>query len=120
MSTSAALVAGTAALEAFLQVVFLVVLLCLEELSGPGDLRDDRPFEDTGPLDFLLDGESLLPLLIGMIEYRGTVLLADVGTLPVQGGGIVHPEEDVQEFVVCDLVRVELDPDGFGMTGSLP
>ena len=43
------------------------------------------------------------------------VLRSNVGPLPVQGGGVVHLEEDLQQVGGRDLGRVVLEVDGLGV-----
>jgi hypothetical protein len=56
-------------------------------------------------------------LLFAVIEDGGTVLRAHVRTLPVQCRRVMYVEENLQDFPVRNLSRVEGHPDSFGMTG---
>ena len=40
-----------------------------------------------------------------------------VGPLPIQRGGIVEVEEGIEEFVVTDLLTIEVDFDNFSVAG---
>jgi hypothetical protein len=54
-----------------------------------------------------------------MVEDRGTVLGADISTLPVERSWIVDGEEDLQEFSKGGYLGVERDLDYLGMPRRL-
>ena len=90
-----------------------------KEVRQCAHLGDDRPPErlrraelgDIGIGDFLL-------LRIGR-EDRGSVLRADIRSLPVQLRRIVrHGEEYLQELAIADSLRIVGDLDRFGVAGG--
>jgi hypothetical protein len=88
--------------------VLLVVRLGRPPLAGGRDLCDD------GAVPPLLVGELCdLPgvlLLLRVVEVDGgAVLWAGIGTLAVQGCGVVRAVEELEELAVRDLVWVEDD-----------
>src|SRR5439155_5939628 len=96
---------------AFLEVS-LVIVLGAPERRERRDLGDDRTA--IAPAGLLpLAGSRGRFLLRGIVEEdRGSVLRPDVRTLPVLGGWIVIFPEHVEQPVVGDLFRIELDLDG--------
>src|SRR5690606_18721751 len=59
-----------------------------------------------------------IPLLWGLIEYRGAILAADIVTLSVELGRIVsHREEQLQQLAEADPCRIIMHLDDFGMPG---
>lgn len=54
-------------------------------------------------------------LFLVLIEDGRTVLGADVALLPVEGGRIVHPEEETAEVGELHLLGVELHVEDLGM-----
>ena len=78
------------------------------------DLRADLPLPPLliRLLRHLL-GETLL--LVTVVEDSGAVLGSGVHALAVEGGGIVHLVEELEEGVVADRGRVEGHLEGFGV-----
>jgi uncharacterized protein len=54
-----------------------------------------------------------------MEEDRRAVLVADVGSLPVQRGRVVIIPEDFEQFVIADDLGVKGDLDHLGMAGAI-
>lgn len=82
--------------------VLLVVVLGIPPLAGGQDLSDDLALPPllVDELGHLLGDLLLLGVVV---EDAGAVLRASVRTLAVQGRGVVHAVEELQEFLVCDL-----------------
>ena len=59
-----------------------------------------------------------LVLLVVMEENSRAILRASVASLSVEGRGIVHSVEEVDQFLVLDDTGIELDLDGFRMASS--
>ena len=93
-------------------VVSLVVILGGPETARRGDLRHDvvafAPQLGDEPLGRrLLGGRG--------VEYLGTVLVAEVGALPVFLGRVVDFEEQACQRLVGHLCRIEYHTYGFGI-----
>lgn len=97
--------------------VVLVVVFGGEELGGGGEFGDNGVGEDLGGGQLVNGGLGGGALVFGVVEDGGAVLGAVVGTLAVEGGGIVDGEEDVEELGVGDEGGVKDDADGFGVAG---
>ena len=54
-------------------------------------------------------------LLVAVVENAGAVLGAGVHALAIEGGGIVHLVEELEEGGVADRGRVEGHLEGFGV-----
>lgn len=104
-----ALVASRVSVE-----VELVVLLGSPPLASGSKLGDDAVLP---PLLVGLGGDltgNLLLLRVVVVDGRA-VLGAGVGTLLVEGCGVVHAVEEFEELLVRDLFGVEDDLGGFGV-----
>src|SRR6185369_15459901 len=109
---------GCAAGVAMLLEVTLVVLLGPVERGRGGDLRDDLPL---ARLLLCITGCDRGFLLAGvMVEDRRAVLAAEIQALAVAGGRIVDLPENLQQFRVADLGRVEPHLDRLGVAGAVP
>src|SRR5207244_5986739 len=95
----------------------LVIVLGRIERRRRDDLRDDRAREIFRVRLFRCGRGG--GLLVVVREDRGAVLVPDVGPLAVQLRRIVDAEEDVEQLVVRDLVGIELDLDGLGVSGGV-
>jgi len=79
-------------------------------------LRHDRIVPDVLCLD-LLDRLLGDRALLGRVrEDDGAILCADVRALPIQCRRIVHAEEDLEQIVIADLLRIEGDLDDLGVS----
>ena len=98
-------------------LVALVVVLRLPEPRQRRHLRDDRAGPGL-PRVPLSDRGLGLPLLFGrVVEHDRAVLRPHVVPLPVECGGVVQREEDVQQLAVRDDRGVEGDLDDLGVPG---
>ncbi|HYH36338.1 MAG TPA: hypothetical protein VD706_02445, partial [Candidatus Saccharimonadales bacterium] len=97
--------------------VFLMILFSLVEWPGLLNPRDDRIFETR--LRIILDFFSGGKLFIIEAKDSRTVTVADIGTLAVELGGIMHPEKLPAERPVAHLLRIEVQQYGFGVTGRM-
>src|SRR5256885_10724652 len=106
---AAAALAVPAVAHRVLLPVLLVVLLRRPERGGLGDLRDDRRLERLGLLDLRLRclGGGLLRVV--RVEDLGGVLRSVVAELTLVVGRVDVVPEDVEQLVVADDARVELD-----------
>src|SRR5436305_13745800 len=59
----------------------------------------------------------LAVLLVALREDRRAILGADVIALAIELRRVVGREEDIQQIVVAELLRIEGDPDRFGVAG---
>src|SRR5581483_10520190 len=109
--------AGVAARAALLLEVLLVVVLGLEELAGRDDLGRDPVRQPR--LQVRPRREGLLLLLGRVEEHRRAVLAADVRPLAVALGRVVRAPEEVEQLLVRDVRRIELDLDRLGMAGRV-
>src|SRR5207244_433591 len=104
-----------AAAAASLLEVLLVVVLGPPERRGRRDLGDDRSAEATRPLE-LVERSAGGVLLLGVVDEDGrAVLVADVGPLAVELGGIVTGPEDVEQLLVGDPLGVVVDLERLGV-----
>lgn len=88
--------------------VQLVILLSGPPLAGGRDLGDDASLPPLG-IGFCRDVARNL-LLLGVVEVDGgAVLGASVGALGVEGRGVVHGVEELEELCVRDLGGVKDD-----------
>jgi len=93
------------ALGVFFHVILMVFLGIVKSVRG-FDFGRCFFFEDAGPVEFRLRFLGCFSLLIGMIEYHGTVLRADIRTLPVDLGRIMQPPEIPEQLLVGDFIRI--------------
>src|SRR5262245_13793064 len=98
-------------------VIPLMIDLCRVESSelrhfGNNRIGPDLRGRDVG--DGFFSGGLLLRR---MIEDRGAILGADVGTLPVQSRRIVYGEEDIEQVLEGDYLRIERDLHNLGVAG---
>ena len=96
----------------------LVVILGRIELLQRDNLGDDR-FGKSLRIGKLTDEffRGLLLLLIG-VKDRRAVLAAGIRALAVELGGIVrHTEKYLQQLLIGNLRRIEMDAHRFGMPG---
>lgn len=97
--------------------VLLVVFFGAVEGGGGLHFGDDGTIEDAGFFE-RGDGFARFGFLFGIvIENRGAVLRADVGSLAIERGGIVVLKKRGDEFAIGNLSGVEFDFDGFGVAG---
>src|SRR5919197_4190908 len=102
---------------ALLLEVLLVVVLGLVEGGRGDDLGRDALREPR--LHLGLRGERLLLLLRRVEEDRGAVLAADVRALAVPLSGVVRAPEEVEQLLVGDDRRIELDLHRLGVAGGV-
>src|SRR3977135_2881006 len=96
--------------------IALLVVLSRPEMRCGYDLGDDRLVEEPLCLFFGLSG-CLLLLRVVEEDHR-PVLMTMVGSLPVEGRGIVHVPESVEQLVVCELGGVICDFDRLSVASS--
>src|SRR2546423_8206970 len=105
-------------LAALFQIA-LVIFFRAPELRRGLDLGYDRPIESSALSYFLLRLFSSGFLFRRMIENHGTVLGADIRALPIQSRRIVVGPENVEELIVTDLRRVELQLNDLSVAGFI-
>jgi hypothetical protein len=81
------------------------------------DLRHDRALEPAALLDFFLCSLGCDFLRWRMIKNDGAILRPHIRPLSVQCRRIVIRPENVEQLIVIDLCRIELDLHDFGVTG---
>ena len=54
-----------------------------------------------------------------MIKNHGPILIADIGSLAIQRGGIVIRPENIQQLIVTHDSRIEFHLHNFGVTGRM-
>lgn len=104
---------GGAALGEVLLVVFLGAVKGAGglEFGHDGAIENVRFFQRS-------DGFARFGFLFGvMIENRGAVLGAEIGSLAIERGGIVVLEKSGDKFAIGDLRGIEFDFHGFGVAG---
>src|SRR5882672_1533224 len=106
---AAAAVAVVLVPDWILLVVVLVVFLGRVELCRCDDLGDDRLRERLRFLECRPGRFGSAPLRVVVDEDRGSVLRADVAELPVFHGRINRVPEVLQQALVRDALRIELD-----------
>src|SRR5947207_813754 len=94
-------------LATFLQVVLMIFFSAPECWSG-FDLRHDWAIEPAALLQFFFQSGSGGLLFRGVIKNYRSILLANIGALPVQRGGIMVRPEKIQKFIIAHLRRIEL------------
>jgi len=94
-----------------------MVVFCRIEFVQRGNLRDDGFLPQASFIEFSdeLFGDGFLLLVV--VEDGGTVLCARIHTLPVQCRWVVDREENLQDFPVRNLGRIEGHLDRFRMAG---
>lgn len=96
--------------------VELVILLGGPPPAGGGDLGDDAPLPPLGI--GLCRNVARDLLLLGVVEVDGGAVLGpSVGALGVEGRGVVHGVEELEELCVRDLGGVKDDLSSFGVCG---
>ena len=105
-------------LAALFQIA-LVVFFRAPEIRRRLDLGYDRPIEFAALSYFLLRLFSGGFLFRRMIEDHGTILGADVRALPIQSRRIVVGPKNVEELIVTDLRRVELQLNDLSVAGLI-
>src|SRR5258708_1596124 len=105
------------AMAAMFLEVALMIILGAPEGGGGLDLGPVGRLPFAGGLDrrFPLPGDALLFRAVG--EDRRAVLGADIRSLAIALGGVVHPEEQIDQIAIGDLGGVEGDLDDLGMVG---
>lgn len=99
-----------------LGIEVLVVFLSAMESGQSGDLGDDRIAPE---LLCPSDGRLKSCLLLSVnVEHRGTVLGADVVTLPVEGGRIVRDKEQVEDHFLGNDGFVKTNSHHLGVSGN--
>ena len=96
--------------------VFTVVVLRGIESVQRHNLRHDGFFPEVSFIEFSDERFSDGSLPVVVIEDGGTVLRAHVLALPVQCGRVVDGEENLQDFPIRNLVRIESQLDRLGVT----
>ena len=97
------------------RIVIMMLRLSRPEGLCPQQACDDRATQCF--LDFSQDSERNFTLRFVLTKDGGSVLSADVSTLPVQAGGVMRGEEDLQYGGVADDLGVELHLHYFYMPG---
>lgn len=107
---------AVAMMGVFGEVVLVILFGGVEVFEGldPGDDLSLQPFLHLGG-HFLGD----LSLFFVLVEDGGTVLTAEIGSLAVEGGGVVDGVEDLQQVPVADLAIVVEYFDHFGVAGGV-
>jgi hypothetical protein len=80
--------------------VLLVVGLCVPPLAGREDLSGDLALLPPLLLNLLCDFSCNLLLRVVVGEDAAAVLTADIGSLTIFGGGIVHAVEEFEQLLV--------------------
>jgi hypothetical protein len=81
------------------------------------DLRHDWPIETSVLLQLAFRGFGGRSLLRRMIKDHGSILLSNIGPLPIQRRRIVVRPENIKQLVVTDLRWIELHFHHFGVAG---
>ena len=103
-----------------LEGVVLVVVLGAVEVFEGDDLRNDRLGPGVRGVELRDVGFGDAFLFVVGVEIGGAVGgCRCVGTLAVEGGGVVDGEEDAEELAVGEARGVVDDFDGFGVVGGL-
>src|ERR1700722_8612039 len=99
--------------------IALVVFLGAPERAGRRDFRGDGAAQLAPGFEGLLGLFRRGFLLRRMKKYRGAILRAIIGSLAVHLRRIVDGPENVQQFVVADLLGIKRDLHDFGMAGRV-
>ncbi len=110
---------NVATCEATLFQILLVVVLGGIEGHGRNDLSRDGLGVNARFFQFLFEALGLLLLLVRMKKDRGAILRAPVWTLAIDLGRIVVFKEHFQQLRITQFGGIELNFDGFGMTGAV-
>jgi len=105
-------------LATFCQIL-LVIFLGWPELRRRFNLCHDRTRKSATLIQLRLGRLGRFLLFGGMIKNHGSVLRADIGTLPIHRGWIVAGPENIKQFLITDLGGIELDLHGFGVTSFI-
>jgi len=81
------------------------------------DLRHDWPIETSALFQLTFRGFGGRFLLRRMVKDHGTILLSNIGTLPIQRRRIVVRPENIKQLVVTGLRWIEFHFHYFGMAG---
>ena len=79
------------------------------------DLRHDWPIETSALFQLVFRGFGSRFLLRRMVKDHGTILLPDIGTLPIQRRRIVIRPENIKQLVVTNLRWIEFHFHDFGV-----
>lgn len=85
------------------------------EGSARFDHRDDISGPSAGSLDLGDGGMRDRLLFIGDREDRRTIARSDIVALPIERCRIMSHEEELQDFLITRLLRVEYNLECFGM-----
>ncbi len=96
---------ATRCLALFFEIL-LVVFFGHVELSCPFYLGDDRPVELMQLFKVVSRLHGSIVLLLVINENRRALLSTDVGSLPIECGGVVGRPEDLEQAVIGDLGRI--------------
>src|ERR1035438_280172 len=99
-----------------LDQVVLVVFLGLPPGACGGDLGEDGSLPLPAGIHLGFHALGGLPLSLRMEENGAAVRGALVIPLLVQGGGIVHAEEEMEQGFVAGLRRIEANLHGLGVS----
>src|SRR6266700_100836 len=105
-------------LAAFLQVVLMIFFSVPESWSG-FDLRHDWAIEPAALLQFFFRNVGGGLLLRGVIKNYRSILLANIGALPVQRGGVMVRPENIQKLVITGLRWIKFDFHHLGVSGFI-
>jgi hypothetical protein len=97
--------------------VTLMIFFSLPEPWRWLDLRHDWPIETFAFLQLVFRGSGGRFLLRRMIKDHGTILLSNIGTLPIHRRRIVVRPENIKQLVVTDLRWIEFHFHHFGVAG---
>ena len=81
------------------------------------DLRHNWPIETSALFQLVFRGFGSRFLLRRMVKDHGTILLPDIGTLPIQRRRIVVRPKNIKQLVVTNLRWIEFHFHYFGVAG---
>ena len=81
------------------------------------DLRHNWPIETSALFQLVFRGFGRRFLLRRMVKDHGTILLTDIGTLPIQRRRIVVRPKNINQLVVTNLRWIEFHFHYFGVAG---
>ena len=81
------------------------------------DLRHNWPIETSALFQLAFRGFGRRFLLRRMVKDHGTILLTDIGTLPIQRRRIVVRPKNIKQLVVTNLRWIEFHFHYFGVAG---